>query len=93
MFERILSRIHEKIRQRQYVVTLHARREMNEDDLTIYDVEHAILCGKILERQRDVETVEAKFCVQGQTVAGVDVEVIVKISPTGKLVVITVYLS
>ena len=93
MFERILSRIHEKIRQRQYVVTLHARREMNEDDLTIYDVEHAILSGKILERQRDFETDEAKFRVQGQTVAGVDVEVIVKISPTGKLVVITVYLS
>ena len=93
MFERVLSRIHEKIRQRQYVVTLHARREMNEDDLTIYDVEHAILSGKILERQRDFETDEAKFLVQGQTVAGVDVEVIVKISPAGKLVVITVYLS
>ena len=92
MFERILSRIQEKIRRRQYVVSLHARREMNEDDLTIYDVEHAILSGKILERQRDFETNEAKFLVHGQTVAGVDVEVIVKISPTGKLVVITVYL-
>ena len=92
MFERILSRIQEKIRQRQYVVTLHARREMNEDDLTIYDVEHVILSGKILERQRDLETNEAKFRVHGRTVVGVDVEVIVKISPTGKLVVITVYL-
>ena len=93
MFERILSRIHERVRRRQYVVTFHARREMNEDDLTIYDVEHAILSGKILERQRDIETHEAKYRIHGQTLEGVDLEVIVKIGPTGKLVVITVYLS
>ena len=93
MFERILSRIREKIRRRQYVVTFHARREMNEDELTIYDIEHAILSGEILERQREAETKEAKYRVHGQTMAGVDVELIVKISPTGKLVVITLYLS
>jgi hypothetical protein len=91
MFERILRRIQEKIRERQYVLTLHARREMIEDELTIYDIEHAILSGRVLERQRDLETREAKYCVNGQTLAGVDMEAIVKLGPTGKLVVITVY--
>lgn len=43
MFERILKRMREKIRQRQYVMTLHAEEEMNDDDLTIYDVERGIL--------------------------------------------------
>ena len=93
MFERILRRIHEKIRRRQYVLTLNARREMVEDELTIYDIERAILSGKILERQRDIETDELKYCIQGRTVAGIEMEAVVKFSPTGKLVVITVYLS
>ena len=92
MFERTLNRIHERIRRRQYVLTLHARREMLEDELTIYDIEHAILCGRILERQRDFETREPKYCVHGQTLGGVGMEAIVKFGPTGKLVVITVYL-
>ena len=39
-------------------MTLHAEEEMNNDDLTIYDVESAILTGKIVERQRDRETAE-----------------------------------
>ena len=93
MFERILARIREKIRRRHYVVTFHARREMNEDGLTIYDVEHVILSGKILERQRDLDTLEPKYRIQGLSVAGRNAEVVVKISPTGSLVVITVYLG
>ena len=32
-------RMQEKVRQRQYVMTLHAHEEMNDDRLTIYDVE------------------------------------------------------
>ena len=34
MFERILKRMQKKIRTHQYVVTLHAEEEMNDDDLT-----------------------------------------------------------
>ena len=34
MFERILGRMRDKIRNRHYVMTLHAEEEMNEDDLT-----------------------------------------------------------
>jgi hypothetical protein len=58
MFERILKRIREKIRNRQYVMTQHARKEMNDDDLSIYDIEHGILTGKILERQKAAVTAE-----------------------------------
>jgi len=38
MFDRILRRMREKIRTQQYVVTLHADEEMDDDNLTIYDV-------------------------------------------------------
>lgn len=91
MFERILKRIREKIRNRQYVMTLHAEEEMNADGLTIYDVERGILTGEILERQIDRVTAERKYRIKGQVIAGGEVEVIAKLSPTGKLVIITVY--
>jgi len=93
MFERIIKLMREKIRKKQYIMTLHAEEEMNNDDLTIYDVESAILTGKIVERQRDRETAELKYRINGQTLSGDKVEVITKVSPTGKLVIITVYVA
>jgi hypothetical protein len=93
MFERILNRMREKIRRRKYVMTLHAEEEMNDEGLTIYDVERAILTGEILERQKDSATAEWKYCIKGETVEGGEVEVIVKMSPSGKLVIITLYIA
>ena len=91
MFERILSRMRKKIRERKYIMTLHAEEEMNEDGLTIYDVERGILTGQISERQRDKVTAEWKYLITGETVEGREIELIAKLSPTGKLVLITVY--
>ena len=93
MFERVLKRMREKVRKRQYVMTLHAEEEMNDDDLTIYDVERGILTGQIIERQRDLDTGEWKYLINGQTLAGGEVVVVAKLSVTGKLVIITVYLT
>ncbi len=92
MFGRVLQRVREKIRNRQYVMTQHARKEMNDDDLSIYDIEHGILTGKILERQKDAVTTEWKYRIGGETFENDKFEVIVKLSPTGKVVIITVYL-
>jgi len=91
MFERILRSMRERIRTRRYVMTVHAEEEMNDDGLTIYDIERSILTGEILERQRDGITAEWKYRVRGKTVDAREVEVITKLSPTGKLVIITVY--
>lgn len=91
MFPRILRRMREKIRTRQYVMTLHAEAEMDEDGLTVYDVERAILTGEILDRQRDIVTAEWKYRIKWEALDGSAVEAITKISLTGKLVIITVY--
>jgi len=64
-YKRILNRMRGKIRTRQYVMTLHAEEEMNEDGLTIYDVERGILTGEVQERQRD------RVTGNGNTVLGV----------------------
>ncbi len=52
MFPGILIKIKEKIRRREYVVTSHARIEMNIDNFTIYDIERGVLTGDILERRK-----------------------------------------
>lgn len=92
MHTRILLRMRELIRQRLYVVTLHAEEEMDNDDLTIFDVESGILTGTILERQKDHQTREWKYQVQGKTLAGDDVIIVIsKFGLTGKLVILTVY--
>jgi hypothetical protein len=51
MYDRILNRMREAIRTRNYVMTLHAEEEMNDDNLSIFDVERIILTGKIIVRQ------------------------------------------
>jgi len=43
----------EKVRIRAYVMEFHAEEDMNEDALTIYDVERGVLTGEIVERQKD----------------------------------------
>ena len=92
MFKRILMRMREKVRRREYVMTYHARKEMNDEDLIVYDVERCILTGEIMERQKDRVTAEWKYRLRGETVVGGKVEVVAKLSQTGKLVIITVYI-
>ena len=72
-------------------MTIHAEEEMDDEGLSIFDVERAILTGDIIERQKDRETGEWKYLVQGQTIEGVSIVVVTKLSPTGKMVIITVF--
>ncbi len=81
----------EKNRNREYIMSIHGDEEMNEDSLSIYDVECCILTGKIIERQKDKDTAEWKYRINGLSLSGGEGEVVAKISPTGKLVIITVY--
>jgi len=91
MYDRVLRQMREKIRTRQYVMTVHAEEEMAYDNLSIFDVEHVILTGEIKERQKDRDTGEWKYLFEGETIAGDLVVVVAKLSITDKLVMITVY--
>jgi hypothetical protein len=51
------------------------------------------LTGQIVERQRDRNTGEWKYLIHGQTDDGLDVIVVVKLSPTDMVVIITVYVE
>ena len=65
---------------------------MEDDELTIFDVERCLLTGRIVERQRDRQRGEWKYLVQGQTLDSSAMVVVAKIGPTGRLVILTVYL-
>ena len=90
MFDRILRRIQQKVQRLEYVMSIHAEEEMADDGLTVFDVEHAMLTGKIVERQVDSRTGEWKYLIEGQT-HGSEVAIVgTKLNLTGKLVIITV---
>ena len=92
MFEEALKEIQDKVRNLLYVMTFHAEEEMEDDELSIYDVEHGVLSGEIVERQQDLETGGWKYLIEGETLVGEDVTVVAKPSPTGMVVIITVFL-
>jgi hypothetical protein len=73
-------------------MTSHGREEMEAEGLTVFDVEHCILTGDVVERQKDRETAEWKYLVQGKTLGEENAVTVAKIAPTGKLVMTTVWL-
>jgi len=93
MHEHILERMRDCIRSQLYIMTLHAEEEMADDHLTIFDIEHVILTGIMIERQKDAVSAEWKFVIEGNTVSAGRATVIAKFGFTGKLVIITVFIG
>ena len=92
MAQSTISNFRRLIRTLNYVVLTHAAEELDDDNLSILDLENIILTGQISERQRDAQTRDVKCVVNGITLDGATAEAVVKIGFTGKLIVITVYL-
>jgi hypothetical protein len=91
LFAAVLKALKECVRQNRYVVTFHAEEEMDNDELSIFDVERVIMGGEIIERQQDKQLPEWKYLVRGQDLHGADVIVVVKMGVSGKMAVITVF--
>lgn len=91
MFKKILLLMQEKIRTREYIVTIHADEEMDAEDFSIFDIENCILNGEVAERQRDKETSEWKYIISGKSLANKKMKVVSKIGIMGKFVIITVF--
>ncbi|MCG9129371.1 DUF4258 domain-containing protein [Candidatus Poribacteria bacterium] len=93
MYEDVLRLIKEKVRLKEYVLTLHAEDEIIDDGLTHFDVENAVLTGKIVARQKDRNTNEWKYVIEGKTHGSEIPMVVSKFSFSKKLVIITVYVK
>ena len=92
MAQSSISQFRQLIRTLNYVVSTHAAEEIDDDSLSILDLENIILTGQIVERQRDTQTREVKCVVAGITLDAAAAEAVVKVGFTGRLVVIMAYL-
>ena len=91
MPHRLIERIRRKILLRDYDLTIHAIEEMAEDDLDIFDIEHAVLHGEIVRRhKRDPRGI--KYAIQGLSLDGDKlVEVVGRFHGSDRFLIITVY--
>ena len=91
MPRRTIEQIREKIRLREYDLTVHAMEEMAEDALAIVDIEHAISSGQIVRTEKR-DPRGTKYTVEGlsaddQTPVGV----VGRFTTTRRYLIITVY--
>jgi len=82
----------ELVRRGLYVMTTHADEEADADDLSLIDIESAILTGKIVERQKESDTGEWKYVISGESVDGKPLSVVAKFGTSGQILyILTVY--
>ena len=58
-----ISQFRHLIRTLNYVVSTHAAEELEDENLSILDLENIVLTGQITERQRDEKSHETKSVV------------------------------
>jgi len=88
--QRGIRQIRDKIRTEEYDLTIHARSEMEEDNLTVSDVETVILNGHIRRRERDLLR-RTKYVIEGLSWDGRPVGVVGRFTETGFFLIITMY--
>ena len=86
-----IERIREKVRLRQYDMTVHAVEEMAEDGLDIVDVEHAVLSGHVARIERN-DPRGNKHVIEGMAANGATrVGVVGRFKESGRYLIITTY--
>jgi hypothetical protein len=74
-----------------YDMTVHAMEEMAEDGFDIIDVEHAVLSGQIVEREKD-DPRGTKYVVEGVASDGdTQVGVVGRFEGNETYLIITIY--
>jgi len=91
MNEGILRKIRLLARARAYTLSRHAEKEAWADGLGVDDLEHALEFGHLAERQRDRGSGEWKYLVEGPTLDGGWMVVVVKFSARDTLYLVTVF--
>lgn len=72
-------------------MTLHAEEEMARDGFSVFDIEHAILNGRIVLRQKDTETKQWKYVIRGPGLSARSLDVVFRLSRGRRLIIITVF--
>jgi hypothetical protein len=86
-----INQLRQHVRTLNYVVSSHAAEELEDDNLSILDLENILLSEQVIARQRDKKTNEIKLIIARATLDGTAAEVVVKVGFSGKLIIITAY--
>jgi len=89
---RVLTRMHQAIREERYRISSHANEEMSEDDLVAEDIEDIILTGQIT-RKFTHDPRGTRYEVAGDTTDGRRACVICRFLPSSVLLIITAYVE
>ncbi len=91
MTEHLLRRIQNAIFSGEYDVTVHATEEMAEDGLDVFDVECAVMNGKLTKTETD-DPRGTRYTIVGPAVnEPTRVGVVGRFKETGIFLIITVY--
>lgn len=85
------SKIQDLIRKRRYLFSEHADEERTKDQLTIGEVEQAILSGEIIDERLDDPRGESRL-VAGETEGGKLIHIVIGLR-FNTPVIVTVYTS
>jgi hypothetical protein len=87
----IIGQIRTAVRRGEYDMTFHAMEELAEDDLDVYDMEAAVLNGRIIRIETDDER-GSRYTIHGTTSNGRTlVGVVCRFARTDRVLIITVY--
>lgn len=85
-----LQKIRQKIVDREYYLSSHAEDEMLDEQLERFDVEHAILKGKI-ERKLTRDLRGTRYRMEGPARDGRMIQVVCRFREDSNLIIVTVY--
>ena len=86
----ILQQLRQKIINRDYYLTSHAEEEMWADGLERFDVENALLKGRI-EKKLTRDPRGLRYRVEGPALDGRAVQVVCRLDQENRLRILTVY--
>lgn len=88
--KRTIDKLRDCIRGQRYLISVHANKEMSDDDLVGIDLENAVLTGKIAKRlTKDLRG--TRYEVVGQACDGRAVAVICRTIGPDWIRIVTVY--
>ncbi len=86
----LIERIRHALLNQKYELTLHAKEELEDDDLTIDDLKTSILRGKVIKKfTHDIRG--TRYEILGPTLEGHHLKIVGRFLPTGEFRIITTF--
>ena len=91
MYDKILKKIREKVRNGLYIISRHAQEELVDENFSFEDLERSVYGGTIVRKQFD-QLKRARYTISGEVLDGRCLRVVCRFSSDGdKIVIITCY--